>query len=481
MKTFKHIWLIGLIATALVIVIPIAALVTSEAPAGENPWAAIKPTPVHTDHTPLMTTPFNNGPEVTVACLECHEESAEQVMHTTHWTWESEPLQLPGRDELVTVGKKNQINNFCIGIQGNWNGCTTCHAGYGWTDETFDFDNQTNVDCLVCHADTGLYTKTKGGLPADSVDLLAAAQSVANPTRQNCGSCHFNGGGGNAVKHGDLDQSLYFPSEDIDVHLGRYDFQCVTCHETTDHQISGHMISVSPISYDNLACTNCHSTTLHNDERINAHITTVACQTCHIPEGAVRTPTKTDWDWSTAGQDLPEDPHVYLKIKGSFVYDDNILPTYAWFNGNADRYLVGDAINPLQTTVLNQPLGTILDPTAQIWPFKVHTAMQPYDALYNYLLIPRTAGEGGFWTTFDWESAFAINAPSTGLAFSGQFGFAPTEMYWPLTHMVQPTANALQCNSCHGQDGRMDWEALGYYGDPMQWGGRAQQFGLSGQ
>mgnify|MGYP000666355391 CR=1 FL=1 len=34
---------------------------------------------------------------------------------------------------------KYSINNFCIGIQGNWPSCTACHAGYGWEDESFDF------------------------------------------------------------------------------------------------------------------------------------------------------------------------------------------------------------------------------------------------------------------------------------------------------------------------------------------------------
>ena len=40
-------------------------------------------------------------------------------MKTTHWTWESEAFDVPWRDEEVTIGKINQINNFCIGAQGN--------------------------------------------------------------------------------------------------------------------------------------------------------------------------------------------------------------------------------------------------------------------------------------------------------------------------------------------------------------------------
>ena len=45
-------------------------------------------------------------------------------------------------------------------------------------------------------------------------------------------------------------------------------------------------------------------------------------------------------------------------------------------------------------------------------------------------------------------------------------------MDYPTTHMVQPKENALQCTDCHGDDGRLDWEALGYHGDPMEWGSR---------
>ena len=59
-----------------------------------------------------------------------------------------------------------------------------------------------------------------------------------------------------------------------------------------------------------------------------------------------------------------------------------------------------------------------------------------------------------------------------GLDYSGQYGFADTWMYWPTTHMVQPKENALQCDDCHGENGRLDWEALGYPGDPIEWGGR---------
>jgi octaheme c-type cytochrome (tetrathionate reductase family) len=463
MRDFKYIWIVGLLITLLIIILPIALFASSEPEIVDSPWAFLPVRVPHVDHSDLMVGNYETGPDVTRACLECHEDAAHQVANTVHWTWESEPVLLPGRDEPVTIGKKNQINNFCIGIQGNWTGCTRCHAGYGWDSADFDFSNEENVDCLVCHEQTGTYAKSNSGLPAESVDLVMVAQSVGTPTRLNCGGCHFNGGGGNAVKHGDLDSSLFYPSENVDVHMGRHDFQCVDCHVTEDHQVGGHMISVSINGQNEIACTDCHSESVHSDGRINAHTDTVACQTCHIPAGAVRDATKMFWDWSAAGQDLPEDPHEYLKIKGRFVYEQNFMP---------------DKIDPDQTTVLNMPQGEISDARAKIWPFKVHRAKQIYDTVYNHLLQPKTVGEGGYWTEFDWDLAARLGAEASGIAYSGEYGFADTEMYWPLTHMVVPKEEALQCSDCHGANGRMDWEALGYYGDPLRWGNRSQTIGL---
>ena len=476
MKNARYIWILGLLATMAVIAIPVVIFWPQTAQAVEDPWAKVPQHAVHTEHTSIITGPFETPQEVTNNCLECHPDSATEIMATTHWTWESQPFNVSWRDEPATIGKINQINNFCIGTQGNENKCMTCHIGYEWEQgQNYDFSAAENVDCLACHADTGVYAKGLYGNPAEGIDLLAAARSVRAPTRDNCGKCHFDGGGGNGVKHGDLDESLYFPSDNLDVHMGREDFLCTDCHQTENHVVKGRLVAdnyiVNPA--EQVACTDCHSQQLHADERLNAHIASVACQTCHVPSMALKDPTKVTWDWSTSGQDRPDDHYTYLKIKGTFTYENNVQPEYLWFNGNLSyRYLLGDKIDPTQATVLDQPAGDINDAQAKIFPFKLHVGKQPYDAVNNYLLQPITAGENGYWTNFDWNNAFDLAEEITGLDYSGEYGFAETWMYWPTTHMVQPKENALQCTACHGPEGRLDWEALGYPGDPMEWGGR---------
>ena len=347
-------------------------------------------------------------------------------------------------------------------------------------DGSYDFSAEENVDCLVCHDRSGTYVKGKGGYPAAGVDLIAVARNVGSPTRENCGSCHFRGGGGDAVKHGDLDASLTYPRERVDVHMGKHRMLCTDCHRTRDHLIAGRSITVSVDNTNQISCTDCHVPAPHLDERLNLHTRTVACQTCHIPQVALREATKTHWDWSAAGQDREEDPHEYLKIKGSFEYEKQLIPRYYWYNGIADRYFLGDRIDPEGVTALNPPRGGYDDPSARIWPFKVHTGSQIYDAENLYFLQPKTAGQGGFWTEFDWDKAARLGSKAAGLEYSGKFGFARTEMFWPLTHMIAPTEESLQCTDCHGGD-RMDWEALGYPGDPLNWGSRFAATAVGGK
>lgn len=433
------------------------------------------------DHSEMIEGPFDSPQEVTATCLMCHEEVAADIMKTQHWTWLSEEFEMDGQKD-ARFGKQNMLNNFCVAVSSNWPRCTSCHIGYGWEDDSFDFTNEENIDCLVCHDQTGTYKKTPtgAGMPADDVDLVAVARSVGNTTRQNCGACHFEGGGGNGVKHGDLDESLLNPTGEIDVHMGEFDFSCTECHVTEDHQIPGASHASMASGTNHFDCTSCHDSEPHEKEKLNNHTAAVACQTCHIPAIARTMPTKTWWDWSTAGRDLDvqKDEHgkeMYNKKKGTFKWEVNVVPSYAWFNGKASYYHIGDPLAAVEVVPLNTMQGDIQDEAAKIYPFKVMKGKQMYDTENNYLIVPKLFGEGGFWKTYDWDTAFENGMESVGLEYSGSYDFVKTELYVPIHHMVAPADNSLKCYDCHHKTRSiMDWEALGYPGDPMSEGSRAK-------
>jgi octaheme c-type cytochrome (tetrathionate reductase family) len=449
----------------------------TKAASKDNPRDKLRRPRTHTDHRGMMNGPFANGPAVTRACLHCHPRQGRDVLHTQHYTWLGREHQVPGQgpphEAPLRIGKKNLINNYCLSVESNWARCTSCHAGYGWKDAHYDFEDVNRVDCLVCHEQTGSYKKDLAGLPVAGTDLLAAASSVARPSRSNCGYCHFAGGGGDAVKHGDLDATLSNPSERIDVHMGRANLVCVDCHRSQNHQIFGQSMSVSTGEGPRIACTDCHDARPHRSERLNQHTGPVACVTCHVPLMAIETPTKMVWDWSTAGQDaMANDAHRYLKEKGSFVYASRVVPEYYWYDGRMERYLKGDQLDPEKVADINRPMGSIGEISAQIWPFKVHRGKQPYDRRFHHLLVPQTYGEGGYWTTFDWALALKRGSEAAQIPFSGEFGFVATRMFWPLAHMVPPAGSALGCRDCHDEGGRLNWKSLGYEGDPALNGGR---------
>lgn len=117
------------------------------------------------DHTKfdVLNGPFETGSDVTKACLSCHTEAGKQVSQSLHWTWET-----INPTTGQTLGKKTVLNSFCGNLATNEPRCSSCHAGYGWEETaSFDFNDETKIDCLVCHDTTGEYVKwpTEAGHP----------------------------------------------------------------------------------------------------------------------------------------------------------------------------------------------------------------------------------------------------------------------------------------------------------------------------
>ena len=447
---------------------------------------------------------FMSGPEVTKACLTCHTEASRQVMESIHWTWE---YHNPATGQ--TLGKRTVINSFCGNVTSNEPRCTSCHAGYGWTDMASGPPAEpTAVDCLICHDRSGTYTKdatlaghpplgavspkatTITGARAMPVDLNKAAQSVGLPGRENCGQCHFYGGGGDNVKHGDLSSVLYDPDKSVDVHMSKdgQNFACSTCHVTDSHKWAGSRYNVNAHDLDGpgkpgerrdvATCESCHGIEPHPGNsivsmKLNDHVDRVACQTCHIPEfarGGVA--TKTKWDWSTAGKLKDGKPyaeegftqsdgkhlHSYVSQKGDFEWAEDVKPFYAWFNGQVEYTTAEDTIDPGRTVEVNRIAGSADDPNSRIWPFKRMEGRQAYDKQRDVLVHTNVFGpdtDTAFWTNFDWAKAIDAGMKKAGRDYSGEFDFVDTYMYWPITHMVAPKEDALKCGQCHAPDGRL--------------------------
>jgi len=491
------------------------------------------------DHKDLVKLPDKPDPiTVTRECLRCHNEQAEDMLSSAHWRWRGPSPHTVGREGEVESGKAtNTVNNFCIALPSNWPRCTSCHAGYGWKDANFDFTDKTKMDCLVCHDTTMRYAKvpTDAGMPYPQLDLKTIAQNVGKPSRKTCGDCHFQGGGGDAVKHGDMNSVLYYPTRSCDVHMGGMDFQCQECHKTRNHKIPGRSLSL-PVAEGSRSCEDCHTAQPHKyhageghqdhnllNHHLNKHSGHLHCQTCHSPVYSKCKPSKSWWDWSKAGdkkRKVEKDKYGmpdYNWQKGEFRWVESAKPAYRWYNGKVKRYLVGDTINTDGVTRITDPVGEIWDPKARIFPFKLMEGIQMADAVTNQLIVPHLFGKDGYWGTLDWEKSFANGMKAVGLEYSGKHKWVETVMYWGLNHETMPAENALGCAQCHEaftgdktcnrchQDSRhadfkklaargtdfakmmekgrdvghltgktdyLDVKAMGYKGDPVIFGGR---------
>ena len=476
----------------------LVATLLATAYAGVAAGAAPSPLPRTTaDHSKfaVLGKAFASGPEVTKACLSCHTEAAKQVHQTQHWKWE---FTNPQTGQVL--GKRHVVNNFCTSVGSNEAACSSCHVGYGMKDSSFDFSSEENVDCLVCHDSTGKYKKPSGfagnpvtkdtefppgsGKIVRGINLSEIAQKVGTSKRTTCGTCHFSGGGGDGVKHGDLDTSLEAPDRALDVHMDAkgLNFPCATCHKTDGHQVPGsryaptardkapaHMRGEAEVA-NPATCQSCHGQTPHQSAQLNTHTGKLACQTCHIPTFARGgQPTKTWWDWSTAGKRGPDGKFLvtkdengydtYTSIKGDFKWEENVKPDYLWFNGKVSYTMVGDKVEKGPTpTAINRFEGSPGDGKSMIWPVKVFRGKQAYDPVNKSLVITHLAGndDTADWKNLDWEKAIAKGMDIAKLGFSGKVDFIETVSYWPITHMVAPKEKAVGCSECHSGNGRLD-------------------------
>jgi octaheme c-type cytochrome (tetrathionate reductase family) len=466
--------------------------------------------PVTPDHGDLVAVDEDaSGQDVTRECIRCHETSTQDVLDSAHWNWAGHSPEVGGYEDSDTLGLNTLVNNYMFGTGPNKEYCAACHIGIGPLDGRIENRNPETVDCLICHDTTGTYVKKigGGGRPVDGLDLQQIARTVGRPSREKCGSCHFYSDGSANIKHGDLEPALADPSDELDVHMGRYDLLCQDCHTTRRHKIAGMSMS-APVVEGRVLCSRCHSHTPHGiggaySRHLDDHLRSISCQVCHIPHIARETPTRTAIDWRLAevfgpvpltDRGLPDWPEG----SGIETWVKNLVPTYQWYDGNRRVKVLGEQIDPRGTVILNEPLGDKRNPAALISAFKTHWAHQPYDAETSILVIPKLWN--GFWKHFNLADAIRDGMAESGMRYSGTYDFVRTVQYSGINHEIVPSEFALGCQDCHAASAvdcrrchsamegldlhglgravypqvrnRIDFRALGYTDDPARIGGR---------
>lgn len=442
------------------------------------------PPPPTGNHASLTYT----GPTM---CLQCHAAQAAGMAGSVHYKWEGPNSQISNK-QGVTGGKLNTaVNAYCINILGNWNGCGSCHIGAGAKPGTVA-DATQNIDCLVCHQKgykrvrnsvTGLFDPDPAKM---TISMDVAVQTVHKPIKSNCLQCHAKGGGGDALKRGDMALINGTTTDrNYDVHMATTgaNLSCQQCHTYTNHKVAGRGSDLRPT--DNAVAVNCATSTCHATKAtltaghattdINKHMKRVACQTCHIPAygkkaaDAVVDPltgfgdqaTETTRTWVT-----PEWSVLNNRWEPTIVKANNLKPVYAFFDGTSWVYDLYDVAVFDATTgayKVSRPNGGINSANSKLTPFKYKTSTQPMHTASGKLIAINTAL---YFKNNDVAAAILSGMTNMGLNPADSYTMVKTDEYQMLNHTVEPKAKALACASCHGTTSvpatQMNLKTMGY-------------------
>ncbi len=425
--------------------------------------------------------------EGTSTCLECHEEEATSFFHSQHYQWQGQSPNITNADGEM-LGKMNTMNDFCTNPAASWignsanaegkviaQGCSKCHAGLGkMPSPELSREQLENIDCLICHASgyrRDLYQDEAGNwewkpiLWQNQRGMDSVSKRITMPERKMCLRCHSGAGGGPNFKRGDIEYKLGDCEPDFDVHMATEgnNMHCVDCHAGDDHRVRGRGTDLSGTdSPDNpLYCTSCHDEKPHGKKALDFHTDRLNCTICHITEFAKDDQTDMRRDWST-----PKYHEEANKYSATITFGKNVVPVYAWFNGNTRLMKMGDKVeyNKDGTITIMAPQGSRKDKKAKINAFKLHEGVLPVWTEKEWL-IPLAVDE--FFIDGDIEKAVHEGAHAAYGIENFEYEWVETKRYMGLFHEVRPADKALQCLDCHSEGGRMDWKALGYKKDPL--------------
>lgn len=311
------------------------------------------------------------------------------------------------------------------------------------------------------------------------VNRVLAAQEVHPTTRQSCLNCHATMAGGTGAKRGDISSALVDPTADIDIHMNTTgnNFSCSTCHNAGGHRLRGRGLDLRPNDVaDRFSCETCHTSAPHGDYSSrngaarDTHAGRVACQSCHIPTYAKGQPTEISRDWSQPYfSDNACNGRAGWQPQETVLSD--VIPTYRWFNGTSQVYVLGENLGDYPTTTLDGgataynlgvPNGDVTDPDARIHPMKEHISVSARHIGTNQLIAHST---DEYYRTGDFDASVQSGMTQSGL--TGAYDLVNLHTFQTISHGVEAMTSALDCGSCHnslaGGPLRMDLQNdLGY-------------------
>jgi hypothetical protein len=403
-------------------------------------------------------------------CVECHSVEASDMFASTHYQWQGDAIYMTSGPMKQGKGA-GAVNTYCGNITGNWSGCSACHVGRGLQpDQVISQPQLENIDCLVCHQKEYKRIKVNGVMVPDTANMTIsmdrAVQTVHLPERANCLACHAKAGGGDAVKRGDLAlATIRTADRNYDVHMATTgaNLACQDCHAVQNHRFPGKGSDLRATDLDvQVECSGCHTSRPHDSSNINKHTARVACQTCHIPvygknasDTIANEATEVDRSWQAGTENSAPPLHPVLTKA------NNLIPRYRFWNRFSTNYLLGEVaqIDPATGAyATSRPQGSIND--GKLYPFKYKTSDYPLRTASQELIALDTSV---FFATADAEAAARSGLVNMGYNANDAYEWVTTDTYQLLNHQVGPQEQALQCNDCHLNTGRMDLQGeLGY-------------------
>lgn len=410
-------------------------------------------------------------------CIECHDTSAQEVMESLHYQMKGEPPFIDGWDKSKSVGMLADFSPLYHTIaplgwitrvrqagaekQESITGCATCHASLGDQPQKAGgiAENETdNIDCLICHApdyqrvlikksnpDTNSSKKKKdqpekGGFrmaPAPGTDILKVARLAKKPSNVMCLRCHgpnYGIYGRPGIVEGESD--VHFP-------MG---ITCTECHTVKKHKIAGGAdLRAQELTETPVGCPNCHTDKPHKGNegaQLNRHCYRIACQSCHIPVIArtANEPAVTEIDWNQ-----PKRNETSGLFEPTVKRATSLKPEYAWWNR--------------MMSPAGEPQGSKRDRKSRIYPWQRVICTVINDAATG---MPLPLHPGVYAATGDVEAALRKGAADTQQNYSGKWKTTRQTILLSVNHHVAPKSEALKCDDCHGDHGRVDLKALGY-------------------